>query len=118
MISKIKSAAKVIVLTLFITAANGLFAQTAETGKKYVDIKTSAVCGHCKKAIETAVTSVDGVKSATVDLDTKIVTVKYDVEKTNVDALKTAIVNIGYDADEIPADVKAYDNLSPCCKKE
>ncbi|MBK7038868.1 MAG: heavy-metal-associated domain-containing protein [Bacteroidetes bacterium] len=83
-----------------------------------MDIKTSAQCGSCKSAIEKAVNNVDGVKSAELDLETKIVTVKYDVEKTNVDALKSAIVNIGYDANEVAADAKAYENLHSCCKKE
>ena len=116
--SNIKKAFGVIVFTLFMTATNTLFSQTAETGKNYVDIKTSAQCGSCKSAIEKAVNNVDGVKSAELDLETKIVTVKYDVEKTNVDALKSAIVNIGYDADDVAADAKAYENLHSCCKKE
>lgn len=116
--SNIKKAFGVIVFTLFMTATNTLFSQTAETGKNYVDIKTSAQCGTCKSAIEKAVNNVDGVKSAELDLETKIVTVKYDVSKTNVDALKSAIVNIGYDADDVPADAKAYENLHSCCKKE
>ena len=42
------------------------------TGKNYVDIKTSAQCGSCKSAIEKAVNNVDGVKSAELDLETKI----------------------------------------------
>ncbi len=116
--SNIKKAVGLIVFTLMITATNTIFAQTAETGKNYVDIKTSAQCGMCKSAIEKAVNNVDGVKSANLDLETKIVTVKYDVAKTNTDALKTAIVNIGYDADEVAAETKAYENLHSCCKKE
>ena len=116
--NKIKNAVKVLVLTIFITAANATFAQTADNGKKYVVIKTSAQCGTCKGAIEKAVNNVEGVKSASLDLETKIVNVKYDAEKTNADAIKAAIVKIGYDADEMPADANAYDNLHSCCKKE
>ncbi len=114
----IKQSVRILVFTLFITAANSTFAQIADTGKKYVDIKTSAQCGSCKSAIEKAVNDVDGVKSASLDVETKIVTVKYDSEKTDAEAIKLAIVNIGYDADDIPADAKAYENLHSCCKKE
>ncbi len=116
--SKIKNIISVMMLTFFISASNSLFAQSAQTGKNYVDIKTSAQCGTCKNAIEKAVYNVDGVKSATLDLETKIISIKYDVAKTNVEALKTSIVNIGYDADDIPADAKAYENLHFCCKKD
>lgn len=114
----IKGIVSLFVITIMIAASNNIFAQVATTGKNVVDIKTSAQCGSCKSAIEKAVNNVDGVKSSNLDLETKIVTVKYDVEKTNVDALKSAIVNIGYDADEVAADAKAYENLHSCCKKE
>ena len=114
----IKGIVSLFVITMLIASSNNIFAQVATTGKTVVDIKTSAQCGSCKSAIEKAVNNVDGVKSSNLDLETKIVTVKYDVEKTNVDALKSAIVNIGYDADDVAADAKAYENLHSCCKKE
>ncbi|MEZ5013716.1 MAG: heavy metal-associated domain-containing protein [Chitinophagales bacterium] len=94
-----------------------LFAQD-NTGKQYVEIKTSAQCGSCKATIEKALLNVDGVKSATLDLDTKVVAVKYSGDKTNVEALKNAITAAGYDADEVPADPQAYEQLHSCCKKE
>lgn len=90
------------------------FAQAG--GKQYVEIKTSAVCGTCKAAIETALEKVDGVKSADLDLESKVVSVKYDGDVTNLEALKTAITAAGYTADEVPANKEAYDNLHPCCK--
>ena len=114
----IKGIVSLFVITMLIASSNNIFAQVATTGKNVVDIKTSAQCGSCKSAIEKAVNNVDGVKSSNLDLETKIVTVKYDVEKTNVDALKSAIVNIGYDADDVAADAKAYENLHSSCKKE
>ena len=77
--------------------------------KQYIEIQTSAQCATCKAAIEKAVGAIEGVK---------IVAVKYDSEKTNVAAIKSAITTIGYDADEVPADAKAYEELHSCCKKE
>lgn len=88
------------------------------SGKQYIEIKTSAVCGTCKAAIETALEKVDGVKSADLDLETKVVSIKFDGDKTNAGALKTAITEAGYTADEVPANKVAYDNLHPCCKSE
>lgn len=105
---------KLMILITFLGITMGLSAQT----KQYVEIKTSAQCGTCKAAIEKAVGQIDGVKSAELDIKTQLVAVKFDDSKTNTEAIKTAIISIGYDADEVPADAKAYDALHSCCKKE
>jgi len=94
--------------------AQSAFAQNS--GKQYVEIKTSAVCGMCKGTIETAVENVEGVKSASLDVETKVVSVKYDGDVTNLDAIKTAITKAGYSADEVPADNEAFQKLDPCCQ--
>jgi len=43
--------------------------------------------------------------------------VVYNTKKTDLTKVKTAIANLGYDADEIRADVAAYEGLDNCCKK-
>lgn len=83
-----------------------------------VEIHTSAQCEMCKKKIEKKVIAVKGVKNAVLDLKTKIVKVKYDAQKTQVNAIKMAITQAGYDADEMKADEKAYSELKECCKKK
>lgn len=82
-----------------------------------VNIKTSAQCGHCVEAISKALTYTKGVVDFTVDADTKVATVTYKTKKTSVDAIRTAINEAGYDADEMPANAEAYSKLSACCKK-
>jgi len=117
--NKMKSIITVIVLTMIIGVSKNVNAQTpSEGGKQFVDIKTSAVCGMCKKTIETALYEVEGVKSAELDVETKIVTVKYDAEKSTVEEIKKAINHAGYDADEMVAEQEAYDKLHGCCKKD
>lgn len=54
-------------------------------------------CGHCKSAVEGALSKLDGVASAEVDLNAKNVTVKFDESKITVDQLKTEIDDQGYD---------------------
>jgi copper chaperone CopZ len=83
-----------------------------------VKIKTSAVCGMCKDRIEGAMAYEKGVKSATLDLDTKFVTVIYNPLKTSPLQLEKMISKLGYDADSIPANQAAYDKLPACCKKD
>ena len=100
-----------------ITFFNPVGAQSDST-HQFIDIKTSAICNSCKKTIETALKKVDGVESANLNVQTKVVTVLYDVHKTNPDNIRLAISKSGYDADDVPADKDAYDHLDSCCKKE
>jgi hypothetical protein len=58
-----------------------------------------------------------GVKKSELDVPSKVLTVWYRSDKTTEEAIRKAVSKIGYDADSIPADPKAYDNLNPCCKK-
>lgn len=83
-----------------------------------VKIKTSAVCGMCKDRIEKGLAFEKGVKSSELDLETKILTVNYRPDKTNPEKLRTAVSKLGYDADKVPADEKAYAKLPACCKKD
>ena len=50
-------------------------------------------CGHCKSAIETEVSGVDGVDSVVVDIDAKLVTVTGGHDA----AIRAAIDDAGYD---------------------
>ena len=88
--------------------------------EKFVEIriKTSAVCGMCKDRIEQGLAFEKGIKDVSLDLETKMVTVKYNSEKTNPDEIRKLISALGYDADSIPANQKAYDKLPACCKKD
>jgi copper chaperone CopZ len=83
-----------------------------------VQIKTSAQCEMCKSKIEKKVMAVKGVKNATLNMQTKTLTVKYDSQKTELNVIKTAVSKAGYDADEVKADEKAYAKLKSCCKKK
>ena len=89
----------------------------ADDKDKEVKIKTSAICEMCKARIERNLAFEKGVKEATLDVDTKVVTIKYNPVKTDVTKLKANITKTGYDADEVVADAKGYDKLPSCCKK-
>lgn len=58
-----------------------------------------------------------GVKSVVLDLETKELTVTFKRGKNTKENLKKAVTKIGYDADDLVADQKAYDNLPTCCKR-
>lgn len=84
---------------------------------KEVKIKTSAICGMCKARIERNLAFEKGVKASDLDVKTKIVTIKYNPDKTDVAKLKANISKTGYDAEEVPADEAGYNKLPSCCKK-
>ena len=81
-----------------------------------VEIKTSAVCGMCKSTIERDLAFEKGVKSSTLDLDTKILTVEFNGNRTSPDKIRTRITKIGYNADSLKRDAKAYAKLPMCCQ--
>jgi len=88
----------------------------AKAQKEEVEISTSAVCIMCKVTIEEDLAFEKGVKSSTLDLDTKVLTVAYNAKKTSPDKIRTRITKIGYNADSLKRDPKAYEKLPACCK--
>jgi periplasmic mercuric ion binding protein len=74
-------------------------------------------CEECKDRIERYMTREDGVKEIKVDYKKKTCKVTYLWDRTTIENIKTAIANIGYDADDVTADAEAYKRLPTCCKK-
>lgn len=56
-------------------------------------------CGHCKKAVEDALSKLDGVSKAEVNLDAGQVDVTFDESKVTIEAMKKAIEDQGYDVE-------------------
>ena len=81
-------------------------------------IKTpNALCEACKTRIETYLKRIDGVRLVNVNFRRGETTVKYLTDRTNIEEIKTAIANSGYDADDIPANEESYKRLPKTCKK-
>jgi cation transport ATPase len=72
----------------------------------------------CKETLEKAMAYERGVKSSNLDVESAILTVLYNSEKTSPEKIKKAISLVGYDADELQANEKAYNKLNACCKKD
>lgn len=83
-----------------------------------VTIKTSAKCEMCKTALEKSMGFAKGVKSSSLDVNSKVLTVRYNSKKTSPEAIRKAVSETGYDADQVQADKAAYDRLPDCCKKD
>jgi copper chaperone CopZ len=114
-----KTIKTIILVSIFtITGLSGV-AQEKKKQKKAeeIEIQTSAVCGMCKERIEHDLAFEKGIKSVSLNNETKIVTVGYNPKQTNPDKIRKAISEIGYDADDVPADQEAHDKLPKCCQK-
>lgn len=73
-------------------------------------------CGMCKKTIEKAANSVEGVSKAVWHKEHKSISVAYDESKTTAMAVQNAIADSGYDTEKVMGNKKAYSNLPGCCK--
>ena len=74
-------------------------------------------CDMCKSKIETYLNRYDGIISGIVNVKRKETTVKYVIDRINIEEIKTAIANTGYDAGDVPANEESYKRLPKCCKK-
>ena len=114
---------KIIISAIIIVFATiGMQAQDKKKKKENkletIEIQTSAVCGDCKERLEHDLAFEKGVKFVELNDETKVLTIKYKKGKNTKEDLKIAITKVGYDADEMPANLKAYNNLPACCKKD
>ena len=74
-------------------------------------------CDECKDRIEKYLTREEGMQTVKVDVKKKTCKVTYFWDRTNIENIKTAIANTGYDAGDVTADEEAYKKLPTCCKK-
>lgn len=112
-----KNFSVLLMMVLGISIFNTTDARNTGDGIEEVQIQTNAICGECKERLEDAMYMLKGVKKAELDLKTKIMTVEFKTNKTSVDEIKQAIVDTGYDADDLKADTKVRSTLPYCCTK-
>lgn len=62
---------------------------------------TQMSCGGCANKVKNLLVSVDGVKDVAVNLETKVVTVNYDGQKTDAAKIKDSFKQINYNVEEV-----------------
>lgn len=109
---------KISLLILMVVAFAGTTMAQAKKVLQTVTIKTPTVqCETCKKKIESFMAREEGVTKTVVDYKRKQTKVSFYTDRTNIENVKTAIANAGYDADDVTANEEAYNKLPKCCKK-
>ena len=99
-----------LVLGLIIGCSGEAENKTAEIALKTIQ------CGMCTDKIASGLGKLDGVVKVDVDLEKKIGKVVYKAGVINLGVIEKAIAAIGYDANDTPAEPKAYSRLDMCCK--
>lgn len=93
-----------------------LFPVLLVAGEQTITMSVGGSCGMCKKRIQKAASSVDGVSKATWDKQTKLLTVVMDDTKATKAKITTAVLQEGYDVDSTKASTEQYSKLPDCCK--
>ncbi|MGH8698301.1 MAG: heavy-metal-associated domain-containing protein [Burkholderiales bacterium] len=84
-------------LTLVLAAALFAAAGALNAEPRTVTLEVSNMtCALCPIAVKKAITRVPGVLDAKVDYDTKTAAVRFETEKTTIDAITAATANAGY----------------------
>ncbi|NOS83619.1 MAG: heavy-metal-associated domain-containing protein [Ignavibacteria bacterium] len=73
-----------------------------EVTQKSVKIKCSEMsCDACKRSITKSIEQLQGIKKLDINLETKIITVVFDDEKTDEQSILNAVIGAGYEAEII-----------------
>lgn len=109
---------KIFLFSVIASAGLSVFASAQTKALLTAKINTPTVqCNNCKQRIESYLKRYDGVTYANVNVKRKETTVKYLTDRTNIENIKAAIANAGYDADDVAANPDSYKALPKCCKK-
>src|SRR5687767_14493249 len=93
-----------LVLSMVVGIATISQAQAKKRVLQTVTIQTPSVqCDMCKKKIENFMAREEGVAKTVVDYKRKTTKVSFWTDRTNIENVKTAIANVGYDADDVAA---------------
>ena len=99
---------------LFAVLALGIGISAQAQQKKPVTVKIQTpgmLCDECKARVEDYLKYEDGITKVVAYPRSKYVQVTYFADRTNIENIKTAIANAGYDADDVKANEDAYKKL-------
>ena len=90
---------------------------SGEAENKTAEIALNTIqCGMCTDKIASGLGKLEGVVKIDVELEKKMGKVVYKAGVINLGVIEKAIAAIGYDANNTPAEPKAYSELDMCCK--
>ena len=108
---------KFIQLTLIAILFTGIsaFAQQKAVGKATIKVP-GLHCDLDKDRVERSLFKAYGIGTVKAEVKKKTVTVTWLTDRTNIEEIKTAIANAGYDADDVTAEESMQKRLPATCK--
>lgn len=88
---------------------------SAQMGKAVIQTPT-VQCEACKERIENRLMHEEGMSSIKADYKKHTVTVTWYKDRTNIENIRVALANLGYDADDETAEPDAYKRLPKTCQ--
>ncbi len=89
--------------------------RSGETNSVAISLPTMQ-CSMCVTNIENALNEVEGIVKVRVKLRKLNATVEYNGEIINTQEIEQIISKAGYQANDIKADLEAYQKLAMCCQ--
>ena len=96
-----KRVAVVLAAVAFFLATDAVLAQDLKKNEAQVVFLVSMDCQGCVKTINGSIPYEKGVKDLTANLGKKLVTIKYQTNKTDKAKLKKAIEKLGFTCEEV-----------------
>ena len=85
--------------------------------KNFTEISLPTMqCGMCVANIENSLKNVNGIDNVKINFQKLNVVVRYNSEIINTQEIEQLISKAGYKANDIEADLEAYEKLASCCK--
>jgi len=104
---------KLLLFCLLLIAPLSVSAQNKKNEKTSFEV--SGNCEMCKKRIEKAALTVKGIKTATWDIPSNVISVIYDPSKEPIQEVQRAIAFAGHDTLLAKALDSTYNALPMCC---
>ena len=76
----------------------------------------TAQCSMCVAQIDKALNNVDGILKYKIELKSYKVKVKYNADIISLQSIEQLISKTGYQANNLPPDIEAYNKLTMCCR--
>ena len=105
-------------LIFFSTVSFAQYQQSQKAVGKAVIKTPTILCEKCQEKVEFFISHQPGVTAVSINIRKKTTTVSWLNDRTTLENIKTAIANLGYDADDIEAEEYAFKRLPKQCKAE
>jgi periplasmic mercuric ion binding protein len=105
-----------VIITLFAMIALPMFSLAQRPTTTTDTLTVHGTCGQCKERIEEAAYSVKGVKQASWNKQTHLLTVVYNTQKLDLQKIANSLALAGHDNRMAAATNKQYATLPNCCK--